>query len=244
MDPDYRTNLEHALQTNLENIMRHYASFVDFIHRSIQSKGIDVSTLRIYLLSLSAFSADGRVELLSDVKPELEKAATIGEIFILLAKCTSFLNYKIYWCLADNFKIEDSLELKYPEFLKNYIEMHRISEFICFNPTLEKMQYKSQIMVLKLDIETTCVLAKITDLRSAVAKILGLNMAALKIISIEEGCVMVTFLIPNKAAEILFVSDRLFSQNDIKQFRSCSVLWLECNGCRYDFHGYNIKGNA
>jgi transposase len=54
-------------------------------------------------------------------------------------------------------------------------------------------------------------------------------------VNIDDGCVEVTFLIPTEVANILFYPDRLFSQEDVKEFRDSSVLLLKCNGCEYDF---------
>jgi hypothetical protein len=236
------------LQRNLDAILHHYGSYVDFIHKSILAQGITVNTLREYLLSLSAFSAGRHVELLSDVKPELEEATTIGEIFNLLAsKCTSFFNYNIFEFLATEYNIsEDVEELKYSMHLDKYIKKHSIAEFITLNPALKVIESKSKKLMLKFDIALTCRLAKITDLRSHVAKVLNMNEAAVQLIDIEEGCLLLTFLIPSKVADILLASDTSFSQNDIEQFRSCSVLWLEVDGDR-DFHVNvqdNIRGNS
>jgi hypothetical protein len=180
--------------------------------------------------------------ILSAVKPELEEATRVNEIFhLLFLRCTSFFNYQIYQYLVDQYDIKDTRDrLKYPDYLRTYTKKLNISEFIAFNrayaPIFRVMSIpESTKLDLKFDIELTCTVAEVADLQFAIAKLLDLNVAALQLVNIDDGCVAVTFLIPTEVADILFVPNRLFSQKDVKEFRDSSVLQLECNGCSYDF---------
>ena len=248
LDPDIRMDLKQQLEVNFEQIIRQYGSFVNCILTSIQAKGVTVNNLRSYLVSISAFQSGFYKEeckLLSAVKPELEKASTINEIFDLLNwNCASFFNYHIFQFLVDEYDIKDTRNrLKYPKYLKEYVEKHKISEFIEINPALKKVKDGSSKLVLKFDIKLTCKVAKIDDLLIAVAKILRLRASTLQLLGIEEGCVVVTFLIPSVVADVVFVSNKKFSTEDVQEFRVSSVLWLECNGCRYDFSRTKTTGN-
>ena len=248
LDPDIRIDLKQRLEVNFEQIICQYGSYVNCILTSIQAKRISVNNLRSYLVSISAFQSGlykEECKLLSAVKLELEKATTINEIFDLLNwNCASFFNYRIFQFLVNEYDIKDTRNrLKYPEYLKEYVDKHKISEFIEINPALEKVKDGSSKLVLKFDIELTCKVARIDDLRIAVAKILGLRASTLRLLSIEEGCVVVTFLIPCVVADVVFSSKKKFSTEDIEEFRASSVLWLECNGCRYDFSRTKTTGN-
>ena len=249
LDPGIRMDLKQQLEVDFEEIIRQYGSYVNCILTSIQAKGISVNNLRSYLASISAFQSGFYKEeckLLSAVKPELEKASTINEILDLLTwNCASFFNYRIFQFLVDEYDIKDTRNrLKYPEYLKEYVEKHEISEFIAINPALKKVKDESsKRFVLKFDIELTCKVARIDDLLIAVAKILGLRASTLQLLGIEEGCVVVTFLIPSVVADVVFVSNKKFSTEDVEEFRASSVLWLECNGCRYDFSRTKTTGN-
>ena len=241
LDPDIRMDLEQQLEMNLEQIIGHYASYAHYILTSIQAKGIGANSFRSYLLNLTAFRPGCREQckLLSGMKAELDEADTINKIFDLVScNCASFFNIKIFQLLVDRFGIKDTEDtgiLDYPEHLKAYINMHKISEFIAINPALEKHSTGSAKITFKFDLELTSKLAKVTKLQAAVAKILGLKASTLQLLSIEKGCVTVTFHIPAEAADILFVHNKEFTQGDIEDFRALSVLWLECNGHKYDF---------
>lgn len=94
-------------------------------------------------------------------------------------------------------------------------------------------------MVLKVDIESTSELAKLAKLRIAVAKILKLNPAVLRLLDVEEGCVVVTFLIPTPVAEIIFNKHSNLSIEQEEEFQALKILWLECNDQTFSFCGFH-----
>ena len=236
-------DLQQLLETNIEQIIGRYASYVRCILTSVQAKGVSVTDLRSFLLNLSAFQSgcNEQCNLLSGVKKELDEADTINKIFDLLScECASFLNIAIFKFIVDEYGIEDTGgrdRLKYPEHLDEYIKMHKVSEFVAVNPALKQHARSegSVELVLKFNVELTCKLARVINLRSAVAKILRLRPSALQLLSIEEGCLIVTFLISAKVADIVFVCDKKLTPEEYEEFLMLEVIWLECNGCKYDF---------
>ena len=241
-------DLEQQLQSNLKQITRRYAFYTDHILTSIKAKGVSVIDFRSYLLNLTAFQpgCKEQCKLLSGMKAELDEADNINKLFDLVScKCASFFNYEIFELLVDRFGIKDTEGreiLNYPEHLNAYINKHKISEFIKINPDLEKHDTGSAILTLKFDIEPTSKLAKVTELQAAVATILGIKPSVLQLLSIEKGCVTVTFYIPAETADIVFGQNKQFTQGDIEDFRDSSVLWLECNGHKYNFSKDKVQG--
>ena len=239
-------DLKQQLEMNLEQITRRYTSYAYYILTSIQERGVSVNNLRSYLLNLTAFQSGSKEQckLLSGMEAELNEADTINKIFDLLScNCASFFNFQVFQLIADDFGIKENERLNYPEHLKAYINMHKISEFIAINPALEKKHRGSEKLIFKFDIELTCKVAKVSELQEAVAKILGLKASTLQLLNIEEGCVTVTFHIPAEAADIIFVQDKQFTPGDIEDFQALSVLWLECNGGKYGFSIDQYAGN-
>ena len=236
-------DLQQQLKINLEQIIGRYASYVRCILTSVKAKEVNVTDFRSFLLNLSAFQSgcNEQCNLLSGVKKELDKANTINDIFDLLScECASFLNFAIFQFIVDEYRIEDTEgrdRLKYPEHLDEYIEKHKVSEFVAINPALKQhAQSEGSVeLVLKFNVELTCKLAKVIDLQSAVAKILHVRPSTLQLLSIEKGCLMVKFLISAEVADIVFVCDKKLTPKECKDFRALEVLWLECNGCKYDF---------
>ena len=238
LDPDIRKDLVHQLKLNRDQIICRYANYVSCLCDCVKEKGVTVEHLRTYLLKLPAFTgcSDDKQEnvLLSDVKNQLKDADTIHKIFDLIGEeRTSFLNYDVFKFILEKYcsdvKHED---LKYPEHLKAYVDQHSIKEFFEINPSLEKCTASCKKLQFKLDIEPTCKIAKIIDLESAIASILGLRPSALHLIGVAEGCVVVTFLIPAFVADVLFPADKKMTAEEARRFEALSVLWIRCGAYR------------
>ena len=239
MDPDIKMDLEYVLEKNLDEIITKYALYVDCVRALVKEKGVSPEDLCSFLLSLSASSKSYKgqtLSLLSDKKSELIKKGTITDIFnFLTTECASFLNYDIFEKIQKKYNLPgDREELSYHEYLKAYIESHKISEFIKINPLLN-CEDGSKKLILKYDIETTCSLAKVNELKKFIAKILDLNPSALHILDIKDGCLLVTFLTPASIADAIFTSDTAFTSQQIHELQSASVLWMECNGHTFNF---------
>ena len=242
LDPKIRADLRHQLKLNFKQISRRYGSFVNYIRKSIIEKKISADDLCAYLLSLPALKSgdsERQVMLLSEISDKLEKAATINEIFnILNRNYATFLNYEIFQCIAEEYEVDPNhVKMNYPDHLDAYVKMHKLYEFKEVNPMLKKVECGSDEIVLKFDIELTCSLAKLQDYTSNIADILGLRPSALRLLSVEEGCVVVTLHIPAPLVDLIFTTGKRFTPEDVKRFQALSILWLKCNGHAYDFSG-------
>ena len=238
MDPSVQEDLEYLLEINLEAIEKLYATYVSYIYDSIEEMNVSVKKLRMYLLNLPALNCDKskdeqQYKLLSGVRDKLHKASTVEDIFFVLSiECASFLNYDIFESIQKKYKIADSTELKYPEDLKAYIYMHKVSEFVKVNPKLAKFTASSETVVLKFDIPITSKIAKVLDLKKALAKILRLNPSALRLLSIKEGCVEATFLIPSDVADFIF---KEITPRQLEEIQALPVMWLKCGDHKFSF---------
>ena len=240
LDPKVRVDLKHQLKQNFKQISRCFASFVNYVRKSILQMGISADDLCASLLSLPALKSgesNQQVMLLSEISDKLEKATTVNGIFnVLNRNYATFLNYEIFLNIAEEYEVDpDHEKMKYPEYLDDYMRMHKLSEFEEINPLLKNVKCGSNEMVLKFDIAMTCSLAKLQEYTLNIADILGLRPSALRLLSIEEGCVVITLLIPAPVANFIFNSDKTFSTVEKKQFQALSILWLKCNDYVYDF---------
>lgn len=236
-----KKDLASVLEANRKKIVVRYASYLRCIRRFIEEK-ISVSELRSYLLSLEAFDSESdcnvQQKLLSGMRAELEKASTIHQMFDLVTKeCASFLNFEIFQCIVEEYDIDHGQEaLKYSEHLHDYVEKHKISEFVAINPKLLESTENSEELVLKLDIDTMRQLTRITDLQKVVSRILNLLPSALRLYSIEDGCVVVTFHLPKLVADKIFSKSKQFSQKEKEEFCSLFVSWLSYGGRKFIFN--------
>ena len=246
MPPHVFVDLKQQLESNLEEILFCFAAYTDCVQVSLEKKRIEVKRLCAYLLGLPSFMFhcnDRRLMLLATKKTELEEADSIGDIMVTLkTECTSFLNYQIYQGLVKHFDLDNGQnDLKYPEKLRAYIEMHKISEFIEIQPILCELTEEKKELILILDIEPTCRLSGLVDLGKAVAKIMGLKQSALLIHNIKENCVIVTYLISAFVADSIFTGNKIFSEKQEEEFRELSVQRMECNLFVFEFTSASDK---
>ena len=229
-------DLRQQLTLNFEDIMEKYAAYVRCIRLSLVNMKVSVRDLRAYILSLQMFKfKHEHIKLFEHMKEKLEKADHIEAIFNLLTlEWASFLDHKIFQMIIKEFDIDQSQErLKYPKYLKDYVNMHKLSEFCIINPLLENYTDASEKLVLKFDFElTNCSIGKVKECTDIIARILDLRTTALRILSIEQGCVIVTVLIPAVSVDIIFPA---LSPKQCDDLKYRSVLWLECNDHIFDF---------
>ena len=252
LDRGTEVELEFILQSNYDQITEQYASYVTCIRDSlvsIQEKDSRTKkSLCRHLLGLKARDSGSNVavegrKLLSELKSELEEANDIDEIIgIIEENCASYLNIWIFQNIVDQFRLDTSQEaLKYPVFLQQYIEKHKISEIVAKLPKFEKCFGGYTEFTFKLDIDLAHKFSKLINIEKAIAKILGISPAAIILKNIEEGCVVVTTCIPTFLAEDIFSHDqahpKVFTQEEEDKFRSLSVLWLKCGHQTFVFKG-------
>ena len=235
IDTDVIMDIDLTLEGNLRNIIQKYAFYVDCVRKNIEDIGVTPEGLRGFLLSLPAFGPTKKgIFLLSDIKKDLKRTETITEIFnLLITESASFLNYDIFESILRRYNIPKDESLQYSEHLNDYVKRHKVSEFLRINPNLKSESRVFEKFILKFDIETTCRLAKVLDLKRAIARILGLRPSALKIIDVKEGCIIVTFHIPTSVANALFTANTVFTKQQQDELRAISLLWLKCNGYTY-----------
>ena len=239
---DVEEDLEQQLKIDLKQIQTRYASYIDCIHAIVEEKGINATILSTYLINLPASTNtddERKLQLLSDMKTELQKAEKINDIFSLLSlKYASFLDYDIFETIREQFSVnEDRDELTYPVHLKAYIEKHKIKDFVKLNlnPKLQKLGDDSKKITIKFGIKRIQSLSTLKEVTGAVANILGLRASVLRLYGVKKGNLLVTSLIPASIADAIFTSDTVFSSEQEHEFRAVSVMWFECNGHKFDF---------
>ena len=174
------------------------------------------------------------------MKDEIKKADTIIGIFqVLSTECCSFMNVDILQSIIDKYKIDTNSDedLQYSEHLKSYLLKHNIEQFIMINPKLKKLKNSDKLM-LKFNTDLSSSITKVLNLKNAIAALLGLSTSALHLLSIEEGCVVVTFSLLSTVAEKVFARGLTAKQE--ADIRALSVLWLECG----DYKLEEIPHNA
>jgi hypothetical protein len=241
--PEVVEDLKHHIKQYNQEIQRKFANFVSSIFEKIFELDVNVVTFRFFLLNLPALACDDGDEhhkLLYGIKNELCKAVSIEKIFLLLRDYLSFLDYQTYLDIAVKYKIEiKEEESEYLKHLNEYAKRHTISDLVDVLPKLHKCTDKfteaSKTIVFKLNVKLSCKFAKVVDLKSALAKLLGFHPSAMRFISIEKGSILISFVVPFFAAEYIFYMDKKFSQQEKEQFQALSIVWLDYDNRKFNF---------
>ena len=159
---------------------------------------------------------------------DLEGVNSLDDIFRLLRRrgktSSNFLNYHIYESLQNKFIPEERDEsFNYPDYLKDYANKHRLSEFLEINSKLDT-NTSSNILHVKFDIQASDKLINILELQESLAPLLEVKPSVLQILNIEQGCVIVTFLIPAHVTKVAFQHVREFTPERLSRL---SVKWIK-----------------
>lgn len=238
MPSDIQKDIMLRLRFNLDKIMDKYSYFVEGIRKALNEKGISAGDLCSFLLSKPVFNYDEQnYKLFQERKEDLENAVDVNRIFNLLHDYCSFLNYEIFLSIAIRFDIcKSKEEMDYPEHLKDYINMHKVEEFIKLNPVLLP-HVSSSKLTLKLNIEQTTRLAHMKNIADAICYIMKWEPSTVRILGIEEGCVALTLLIPTFLANIVFTGRTTWTDAQRSKFEELKIMSITCNGYNYHFSG-------
>jgi hypothetical protein len=220
LDPKVREDLTFQLENNRDRIKKQYASYVCDLCECLKKNKVTPDQLCTFVVHQS---------LPQEIKG-IEEAKTLNKIFNLIGvQCASFFHYDIYQSIQTQFCPKS--KLNYSKHFEEFVELHRIFEFFLINPKLKTVYNASSELVLKIgDIEMYDKLAKAVKLQRALAKALGKYPSELQFISIEEGCVLVKFLISPGVRSTL---TRLSPQQK-RKLEELSITFLQCGHYKLD----------
>lgn len=198
------------------------AHIIKSINHKVARDEVNVADLRSYIVNLGFFERD--------LMEKLSKAESVNNIIdVLTINYCSFLNCEILQDIVEYCNLDkEQKELKYREHLVTFIDKHTLSQF---NPLLGDFTDPSKKLIIKFDIDWTasyCKIAKIFDFKRKIATIMGLDVAALRLINIKEGCVECTFLIATRIAEFVLAPDKISASQE-REFQALPILKLQCD---------------
>ena len=207
-----------------------FGSLVTTTCRSVQ-KNVSIDIFRVSILSLKAYEpvpGERDQSLLDEHSGEIKEAKSIAEIFIILTPYWNYLNYEILeYIIIQHGTSENQKKLEdYKDNLKKFCE-RRIFElpFLENGSDIDKTFPNQEKFAVKLDRTERIKRKELLQIRTQIAKILHLNVAALVICSVDRGCVQLTFLIPKFIAQDIFP---LSCDQASALFKDISVIRLRC----------------
>ena len=208
----------------------------------VRNTGATAEQLRTFLLNLPAFSPSEdtkrHCKLFPGSKIDYEEADSVYTLFgVISLEYASYLSYDLFQVILDGYCSEgecDSVKLKYPSHLKEYIEQHKILEFVEVNPELERCTDASKRVEVETGIKSTSSIERLMQLRNDIAAILDLEPYVLRLHRIDDSQMIVGYLIPTLVAEAVFADGRKWLERR-ERFRSSSVRWLKCEDLVLNF---------
>ena len=206
--------IESRLIDDTKKMICLYANTEDSLIMSLSSKNIDVPRLRNYAGNF--ISEEGTEEQVG----KLKQSSTISEIFDALYPFKSFFHYEVIENIVQVFgsftdhKLMDEYILKFNEFCERSVFQVPPNIFRDSDPKPGDKVF--QVKFLKKG-QTS--LRDIASVRRRVASILGIEVFALQLCCITDGCVCLRFLIFAKVAEKVFP----LSQSQVRALQDIQI---------------------
>ncbi len=190
-EPEKRM-LFDKLTTDYESIVSAFCKLCMALSKSPALKD-EIENIKLFLSASAIFSKEEKMKLLS--------SKTMTEVLMILQLRVSFFNHQTIELVVNEFGSSDDKHKmqKYLQEFKSYCE-HDVFEVphSVFHPGHTEDREHSKYFALKYSDseEDPIKLQKITKICSRIAKTLHINSWALSLVSIEKGCIVVTFAIP------------------------------------------------
>ena len=201
------------------------------MYELIKNKNVPVGDFLYFLKALP--DCKNKFDSLSEDSTLLDVFDTIDN------KLASYLHYEIFLSIINKYctssEKSDCEDLKYSEYLKEYIDHLDVKHFLEINSELENLaSTDTSKLCLKIDMDETTKITQIKDLESSIAEILGpsIRPSELKLIDVKKECLLLTWIIPAIAANDIFA--KKITEDQIKRFHSLSVRWLKCEDIEVD----------
>ena len=217
------------LDDDEEKMKLHFGRIVTKTCDSVE-KQTTVAKFAGSILALGPYDPAPEVQdrsLLHEHREEIKGAKAISEIFIILSAYWNYLNYEILKHIIELYGTSEDIERleDYSKKLHVFCE-RRIFELPESSSETGNVQNEKQAkFVIKLDVQENITCKEVLQIRRRIAKILGINVAALTISKMDIGCVQLTFLIPKFLVLEVFP---LSSEQISALSKDASVISLEC----------------
>ena len=210
---DYQTlsNLEGRFQKETMKMETIFATFVSKLCKSLKEREVSIQDLVTNLLMIKAFSkqleSDDKPELLFLAKEQLTAAKTIDNVFNTLSSYVSFFNYEIIEHIV-HLHGEESDRKKFEEYLSAFEEFCRRRAHEKIPLFVDCIPDEAKFTPLKMKVESDLLklytLKAINQFRAKLCSILGVTESGLRLLSIEEGCILLTFILPKFVVSHVF----------------------------------------
>ena len=220
--------LKEMLDDDVRNMTHEFGYLVTKTRDSIEER-VSVGTFATSILALRAYEPapeERDRSLLDEHREEINRAKTISEIFNILCPYWNYLNCELLEYIIKLYGTSDDAErlASYCEKLREFCE-RRIFEVPMPESATATGDSKQKKFVVKLNVHEGIKCKELRRIKGRIAKILYVKVAALIIVSVDPGCVQLTFLIPKFIAQEIFP---LSHEQASVLSKEAAVIRLEC----------------
>ena len=192
--------LESRLMDDTQKMIRLFADTENSFIVSLGSKDVDVPSLRNYVGNLIS-----KVGTKEPDRESLKESSTVSEIFCALQPFKSFFHYEIIESIVRVFGSPTDHQLM-DEYISKFNEFCERSVFQVPPNIFHDSDPKpgDRVFSVKLTKEGQASLIDVVAVRRRVANILDIEVFALQLCCITEGCVCLRFLVSSQVAEKIF----------------------------------------
>ena len=229
-----RKLLSGEITMQFYQISKKYASLTSSIRASLKRQGITPAQLAEKLMDLEGFvplrnheGAKHRYRLLENRKSEFSKANSIEEIFSILGDYCSFYNHEIINYIVEELGTKDD-KARLEKYREDFTEYCRRSVFECpFSSRSEKSpHFVDLVMKVDSDMIGQYTMKAVELFHTQVAKVLQVTKYTLHLWKVEEGCLQVTFCIPQFLKTVVLP----LNAEQRRDLTRLGVVKLECDG--------------
>ena len=214
------------LNSDIRTMERKFARLQLSIRESLKERNVPCMKLVDHLMAyryLHSVLTDKSTLCLSNQQSDLEKAENIDNIFRILTPFWSFLDFELLEdIISDRTLGADGDRQRLDEYstsLKEFLYSWKVDAYeVCLH-TSESLDSKVKLR-FKLDTDS---LAIYRDVKAAIARILDVQVCALQLYSIQEGCVELSFLCHDMALKVPFCQQQLECLSAMRP----TVLWVK-----------------
>ena len=202
LDGQEKEDFLFELRRDTRQIMTKFYRLASELYNSISHgpRPVTVHDLRANLYEIKVYLDDRFEEsVIVEYEKKLDEAEEIEEIFNIVTKICSFLDYDLLEKLTNKFGNEEDKE-RMTEYRKDFVDYAKRRTSIYECPSIEPADCTKWIDVyVKLDstLEAKLGIEKLREFRHQISKILEINKLAIRFCCAQKGCVELKFQLPN-----------------------------------------------
>lgn len=231
LSKDERAVLCGHLELQFRDISKKYARLTSSVKRSLNKQGVKAMELTRKLMDLKGYiplDEKPGLPLLQDRIPEMKEATTLDDVFDILSHYSSFFNHDIIEFIVEELGTPDD-QTNLDKYVADFTEYCKRSVFECPFSICSKKSLKFSELVMKVVSDSMIKPYSMQAVRlfqAQVSNLLHITKHTLKLCSVEEGCLQLTFHIPRFLSTVVFP----LNVEQRERVRDLGITKLVCDG--------------